>query len=75
MPKRVISTFSYGSGPPVVVPEGDVYADDHPLVKSYPGHFEDLNVNVIEAPKRGVEQATAAPGEVRRGPGRPRKDA
>lgn len=59
-----------------VVNEEDVYADDHPYVEAWPELFADLeDVSVIHrAPgAMGVEQATASPGELRRGPGRPRK--
>lgn len=64
MPKRVTRSFAFGSNPPTVVFEDEVYADDHPFVKAYPDHFEDNAVDVIDAPRR-VEQATAAPGERR----------
>jgi hypothetical protein len=66
--KRSTTDFFPGNDPKVNA--GDLYADDHPYVKSYPGNFEDPVV--IEAPGRKtaqhrpeVEQATAAPGEKR----------
>ena len=49
-------------GPPMV------FADDHSYVRKYPELFRDIADGMI------VEQATSAPGEVRRGPGRPRKE-
>lgn len=70
-----------------VIGPDNIYADDHPYVKKYApsGAFVDIEASkVIQAPspkaqtyaqsvREDVEQATAAPGEVRRGPGRPRK--
>jgi hypothetical protein len=50
-----------------VIGPGQVYADDHSYVRRYPELFRDVASEVIE-------QATSAPGEVRRGPGRPRKE-
>jgi hypothetical protein len=94
MPKKARATFAKAdkkTGFPIVISEDDIYADDHPFVKAWPDEFVDLmdsvTVHGVEAPKREapvVEQATAAPGEVRevskpaepvkRGPGRPRKE-
>lgn len=45
---------------------GVVLEDDHPSVLLDPAKFRRVGPPV-------VEQATANPGEVRRGPGRPRK--
>jgi hypothetical protein len=62
--KRAVTDFFPGNDPKVNA--GDMYADDHPYVKSYPDYFEDPVV--IHAPGRRsvpVEQATAAPGEKR----------
>ena len=42
--------------------------DDHPSVLLDPAMFRRVGQPV-------VEQATANPGEIRRGPGRPRKDS
>lgn len=71
MPKRAITSFAYQPGGPdaahVVIREGTIFADDHPAVQAMPIFFRDLDEIV-------VEQATSSPGEVRRGPGRPRKD-
>lgn len=47
------------------------YATDDPLVGAYPWAFKPLDTTIRES--MPVEQATAAPGEKRRGPGRPRK--
>lgn len=71
MPKRVKSPFvGQLYGREVIVTPDDIYADDHEIVVAYPHLFEEIPV----IPRRGeVEQATAAPGELRRGPGRPRK--
>lgn len=76
MPKRARESFAFGVGDAIqVVSEDDEYDDDHPYVKARPEMFIDIQDNPfrIKAPSR-VEQATAAPGEVRRGPGRPRKE-
>ena len=86
MAKRARQSFAYSEGGTnLVVNEDDEYDDDHPYVKARPDMFVDIldNPNRIKAPTaRPVEQATAAPGEVRdvtapppkRGPGRPRKN-
>lgn len=47
-----------------LVRKGDVLDVNDPVVQGAKALFRPL-----------VERATAAPGEVRRGPGRPRKDA
>lgn len=77
MPKKAYASFAFQGpdGMAVVVSEDDIFDDDHPYVAAYPANFRDLMdaVTVHAAPKNtAVEQATAAPGEVRRGPGRPR---
>jgi hypothetical protein len=74
MTKRARVTFAKtgGDGSIVVVRDDEFYEDDHPYVKAWPEMFGDLD-DLIEV--HHVEQATAAPGEVRRGPGRPRKDS
>ncbi len=71
MGKRALQSFAFGlsEGISQVVSEDDEYDDDHPFVKANPKMFIDIqdNPHRIKAPsKRGrVEQATAAPGEVR----------
>jgi hypothetical protein len=79
--KRARQSFAFSVGDMIqVVSEDDEYDDDHPFVKARPDMFVDIqdNPHRIKAPsaqplRPPVEQATAAPGEVRRGPGRPRK--
>jgi hypothetical protein len=73
MPFKPIAPTVVGDadGKSHVITPDDVFPDDHPFVKAAPGAF----VRVGDEVARPVEQATAAPGEVRRGPGRPRKDA
>lgn len=67
MPKRATDVFAFTFNDAIVVVDGDaVYADDHPWVKANPSKFKEVEHDVIEA-------ATQAPGEVRRGPGRPKK--
>lgn len=86
MTKRAYQSFAKQGrdGGTVVVSEEDYYPDDHPYVKAWPDMFGDLEdtITVQPLPARvakttnpaePVEQATAEPGEVRRGPGRPRK--
>lgn len=95
MTKKAFGTFAKTGkdGLSIVVNEDDFYADDHPYVKAWPDMFGDLDdvLHILKAPARApkpvpvVEQATAAPGEVRetarppvaaparRKPGRPRK--
>ena len=52
--------------------EGTVWEDSDPFVRFRPDLFRPLDEGK-SAPKPPVEQASAAPGEKRRGPGRPRK--
>lgn len=76
MAKRARQSFAFSVGEVIqVVSEDDEYDDDHPFVKARPELFVDIqdNPHRIRTPSR-VEQATAAPGEMRRGPGRPRKE-
>lgn len=66
--KKSVSTFVDGARVRIV--EGDVWAADDPVVKARPELFADEPEKVhrsIEtaARPRGVEQATAAPGERR----------
>lgn len=73
MPFRPIAPTVVGDeqGNSHVISPDDVFPDDHPFVKATPAIFERVDGDGKRAP---VEQATAAPGEVRRGPGRPRKE-
>lgn len=76
MAKRAKQSFAFSGRDVIqVVSEDDEYDDDHPFVKARPDMFVDIqdNPHRIKAPSRVVEQMTAAPGEMRRGPGRPRK--
>lgn len=45
------------------VRKGDLFEADHPAVVKWPDLFEPVR---FRFPSRGVEQATAAPGEKRR---------
>lgn len=67
--------FSYedSNGDNVVVQAGAVVEDGHPMLKIRPDVFVPIVVH-FPRPSR-VEQATAAPGEQRRGPGRPKNKA
>lgn len=60
------------NGQRVRLTEGVVWSADDPMVLSRPDLFRNLMDGDV-AVRRPVEQATAVPGEVRRGPGRPRK--
>ncbi len=62
--KQVIETGAtqYG-GTEYVVIKGQTFDDKHPLVKGRPELFQDVVPDVPYV--RGVEQATAAPGEKR----------
>lgn len=72
MPKRAKESFAFSAkdGAIIVVNSDDVYADDHPIVLAKPDHFRDISEDAVIGGGRGVEQATAAPGEKR---GAPRK--
>jgi hypothetical protein len=75
MAKRARQSFAYSAGEVILVISEDAeYDDDHPYVKAHPDMFIDILDNPHRIRTPVVEQATAAPGEVRRGPGRPRKD-
>jgi len=68
MPKRAKQSFAYDdeSGRMVNVDPRTVYLDDDPVVKLYPGLFEDVQEEIHRQMRAGaVEQATAAPGEQR----------
>lgn len=55
--------------------EGRLYLADDPVVRAHPGLFTtDLERYAMGYIVPVVEDTTAAPGEVRRGPGRPRKE-
>lgn len=57
-----------------MVEGGRLYFADDPVVIANPGLFtSELERFAVGYHERVVETATAAPGEVRRGPGRPRK--
>jgi hypothetical protein len=63
---RCIGAFSYMDGNvPVVVGNGDVIEASDPCVKGRAHHFEPLESSAQPVTDRGVEQATAAPGERR----------
>lgn len=59
-------------GQRVRLTEGIVWSADDPMVIYRPNLFRPLDEGDVQT-RRPVEQATAAPGEVKRGPGRPRK--
>lgn len=74
------TSFAYEdeNGDTQVVQAGATVEDGHPMLEDRMENFVPLTVH-FPRPVR-VEQATAAPGEVRdvpvrRGPGRPRKDS
>jgi hypothetical protein len=79
--KKAFQSFAKNGpdGVIVVVSEDDAFADDHPFVKKWPEMFGELEdvITITSKPSKApvVEQETAAPGELRRGPGRPRKDS
>lgn len=76
MAMRPINAFAFtdpATGTARTVNEDEVFPDNHRYVKLFPGNFVDVMAQYES--QMTVEQATAAPGEVRRGPGRPRKDA
>jgi hypothetical protein len=64
------------SGGGLVLRKGQTIADQHPLRIERPDLFDWLDVRpeLDWEPDLEVERATRAPGEMRRGPGRPRKD-
>lgn len=53
-----------GLGTPIVH-EGQMYAKDAPVVKAFPGNFENLAPRKRSSKPKVVEQATAEPGEKR----------
>lgn len=67
--KRVrVSFMTNREGKPFVVSRGRLIDDDHPLVKKYPQHFEDLKADIVTDGGRydqAIERATANPGERR----------
>lgn len=84
--KRCTTTFiAFFDGAPHPVHEGDIVDDGDDLYKASPRSFVELKATKSRHPRsRGVEQATAAPNELRgpvvpeqiqrRGPGRPPKN-
>lgn len=75
MAKRAKQSFAFSADEVIqVVSEDDEYDDNHPFVKARPDMFVDIQDNPRRIMAPTVEQATAAPGEMRRGPGRPRKE-
>lgn len=75
-PKYPFNALS-DNGTSTIIGPDQIFADDHPYVIRYPDLMIDIASLVIPnpgQPARAVEQATAAPGEERRGPGRPRKE-
>lgn len=55
--------------------EGRLYLADDPIVRAHPTLFTDnLEPYALGYRRPDIETATAGPGEVRRGPGRPRKE-
>lgn len=67
---RCRESFAYFvNGSPHVVPAGTLFSGDHEAVRNNPGAFVSVSEHVAEAAARlsasRVEQATAAPGEVR----------
>lgn len=74
--KQSVSTVVEGR--PVRLTKNDAWDADDIVVKSRPDLFSDLPERLLSSNERvsaPVEQATAEPGEVRRGPGRPKKAA
>lgn len=67
MTKKAFQSFAKNhpeEGGQVVVHEDEYYADDHKYVRWWPEMFGELE-DVLRLQGRGVEQATAAPGEQR----------
>ncbi len=50
-------------GETIYINQGDLIEADHPIVKKWPDLFEPP---LLKFPTRGIEQATAAPGETRK---------
>lgn len=65
-------------GRPIMIIYGTHWPADDPIVQKYPGMFSNdpkYGLYATSNPYGGsVEEATATPGERRRGPGRPRAD-
>lgn len=73
-------TTTFDDNTPVSLREGDLWAADDPWVKAHSEWFGDVDPRKIRTSRPNVavphvERATRAPGETRRGPGRPRKDS
>jgi len=60
----------------VMIRRGQPWDADHPVVRAHPECFTDDDPTLLEHSfeRPAVEEMTAVPGEVRRGPGRPRKN-
>jgi len=70
MPVRPINAFAFAhpvTGQATTVSEADVFPEDHPYVKMWPGNFIDVLEGMVGTDVRSVriESATAAPGETR----------
>ena len=67
MSQLLISKSSFAvPGSPIVFPEGRIVEASHPMARRFPGHFVAVEDRVFEPSAAAVvEQATAAPGEVR----------
>lgn len=68
-------SINTNAGYPMMIVQGTHWPASDPIVKQHPDLFSDdpRYGLVFSTEPVIVEQATAAPGEVRRGPGRPRK--
>ena len=74
MAKRATRHFYSGAvSSPRKAKAGEIYPDDHPLVRAHPDMFEDVDTYVSRVYPEFVETASAEPGVKRRGPGRPPK--
>ena len=72
--KQSVSTVVEGR--PVRLTKNDAWDADDVVVKSRPDLFSDLPEKLLsstEPVSAPIEQATARPGELSRGPGRPKK--
>ena len=58
-----------------MIRKGQPWDADHPIVKAHPENFTDQDPTLLEHTfdRSPVKEMTANPGELRRGPGRPRK--
>jgi hypothetical protein len=81
MANVVFATTTAWISETVMIRVGQVWAADDPVVTEHPdcftadpAGFERRTVAARVSPPVVVESATAEPGELRRGPGRPRRD-